>query len=138
LRIEAEARHVHITGHHPEGIAQQGQGVGHAARGLQRATKIAPLVQVMDAQAEVAAIAQGGWELFFEVGGVDHHIGDAIARQGQQVPGDQRSAVHGQQGLGRVVGQGAHTLTPAGGQDEGGGDGWGHGDRGRVERCSGS
>jgi hypothetical protein len=52
---------------------------------------------------------------------------EAAAYQCPHVPVDQGLAMHLQQRLGRVIGQGSHALTATGGQDHGlGGGRWAH------------
>ncbi|CFN66696.1 Uncharacterised protein [Bordetella pertussis] len=52
-------------------------------------------------------------------GVVDDDVAQAGGHQAFDMPDDQRLAAHGQQGLGRGVGQRAHAFAAAGGQDHG-------------------
>ena len=97
-------------------VTQQGQGVQHAAAGFQwhRA-----FVAVVQAQAPARTVAEQFRKAWSQPGGVDHHLGDAQRGQLFQVPGDQRLAAHFEQGFGGGVGERAHALAQAGGEDQG-------------------
>src|SRR5690606_26028418 len=97
-------------------VAQRTERVPHAAAGLQRHLA---LVRVADRQAPVAAVAQRLGELVGEPGGVHHHLGHPGRGEAFQVPRDQRLAGHLQQRLGGGVGERAHALAQAGGEDQG-------------------
>ena len=70
-----------------------------------------------DADSPSAAIAQRRRQLFPQMAGVDHQIGDAGRPQGLEMVDDQRLTGHRQQGFGRVVGQRPHAFAAPGGQD---------------------
>ncbi len=82
-----------------------------------------------DAHAEGRAVAQRFFEPVAEVGVVDDELGEAGGAQAFDVPHDQRLAAHRQQRLGRVVGERAHALAAAGGEDH-------RFRRARLRRCS--
>ncbi|CAM5512045.1 hypothetical protein RLIN73S_00388 [Rhodanobacter lindaniclasticus] len=94
---------------------QQRQGVEQAAAGFQR---LRAFVHVADAQAPARAIAQDAGKLLGEMRGVDRHVVHADRGELLQMPDDQRLAAHAQQRLGRAVGQRAHALAAAGGEDQ--------------------
>jgi hypothetical protein len=97
------------------GVAQQRQRVPHAAAGFQRCIAF---MDVADAQAPLCAVAQCRGELVCQPRGVDDHIADAQRSQFLQMPRDQRLAGHRQKRLGGVVGQRAHALAEASGENQ--------------------
>lgn len=106
----------HVAACHQERLRpQQRQCIEHAAACFQRC---GAFVGVADAQAPARAVAQRGRELFGQMRGVDHHVVHAGRNQLFQVPCDQRLAAHAKQRLGRVLGQRAHALAEAGGEDQ--------------------
>jgi hypothetical protein len=68
-------------------------------------------------QAESVAIAERRFDLFAEMGMIDHHLAPAGGGQPFEVPGDQRLAAGAQQRLRRVVGERSQPFTAAGGED---------------------
>ena len=119
-RVKHKVWHKHIARGQPEHRRQLGQGAGNAASGFQRMAKIVLLVRIAQLQ---RAAAPSGIQVLRNVcaqpGGIDQYLRHAIAQQRGDVPIQQRSALHGQQGFGGVVGQRAHALTAAGGQQHG-------------------
>ncbi len=94
-------------------VAEQRQGVADAAGGLQRAG----LGRPGDAHAEGCAVAERLFQPVAEVGVVDHQLAKAGIAQALDVPHDQRLATGLEQRLGAMVGQRAHALAAAGGED---------------------
>jgi hypothetical protein len=74
--------------------------------------------RVADGQAEARAVAQRRDDLLLQPGGVDHHLAHAAAREGREMPLDQRLAAHAQQRLRAGVGQRPHAFAAAGGEDD--------------------
>ncbi len=97
-------------------VAEQGQGVGDAAGGFQRARRFR---RIADSQTPLRAVAERCLDLLAEVGVVDDDLGEPGCRQSFQMPGDERLAAHRQQRLGRVVGQRAHPFAASCGKNEG-------------------
>jgi hypothetical protein len=65
------------------------------------------------------AVAQEVLDLLAQVGVVDDQVGKARRPEALDLPDDEGLAAGFQQGFGRVVGEGAHALAQAGGQDHG-------------------
>jgi hypothetical protein len=101
--------------HGKDVIFDERQRGGDAARGLQRAG----FARILDRHAERRAVAQRRLDLLAEMGVVDDDAAEARRVQALDMPDDERLAAHHQQGLGRVVGERAHALAAAGGEDHG-------------------
>ena len=69
--------------------------------------------------APLRPIAQGGFDLFAEVGVVDDDFPETGCRQTFQMPDDERLAAGDEQWFGRVIGERAHAFATPGGEDEG-------------------
>jgi len=91
---------VHVPGQHPKHLVQPGQRAADATGCLQRKAKVAPLMGIAQRATKVLL------DLVAQPGGVGHHLADAASGQRLQVPLQQGLAVHAQQGLGQVVGEG--------------------------------
>ena len=100
---------------HEEGCRpEHRQGAEDAATGLERDRA---LVAVAQTQAEARAVAERGRDRRAQPREVDDHLGDAGARQRDEVPLDERPAADLEQGLRQPVGEGPHALPAAGGED---------------------
>jgi hypothetical protein len=100
--------------------------VADAAGGFQRAG----LGRPGDAHAEGCAVTERLFQPVAEVGVVDDELAEAGGAQALDVPHDEGLAAHRQQRLGGVVGERAHALAAAGGEDHR----FGHGGSGGKER----
>ncbi|MNQ94108.1 hypothetical protein D3C85_1096090 [compost metagenome] len=99
---------------HQKGFwAQQGQCLHYAARGLEGALLRRP----QDLDPELAAIAERLHQLVAEPGVVDHKLGHPGRLELLDVVDDEGLAPHRQQRLGQQVGERAHPLPTARGQD---------------------
>ena len=100
-----------------------------AARSLQRLAKVLTFMGVADLHLGQAGpgdtVAKVRRDLLAQPGGIDQLAGEAATRQALHGPLHERLAAHGQQGLGDCVGQRAHALAPACGQDHGLGEWFG-------------
>jgi len=90
--------------------AQQRGGVPDAAAGAERLR----LVDVVDRQAELGAVAECLGEHLGPVGGRQHHVRDPALRRHRQLVREERHPGRGQQRLGGRQGEGAQpgAFTP--------------------------
>ncbi len=96
-------------------VAQKGERLGDAARGLQRGG----FGRIADAHAVRGAVAQRAFDFVAEPGVIDDDVADAGRGQARQMPDDQRLAADRQHGLGQAVGQRAHAFAAARGKNHG-------------------
>jgi hypothetical protein len=120
VRQRRQPRVVEVAGnvgvdHRERFGAQQRQGVGDAAGGLQRLA----FGRVTDGRAKALAVAQRRLDEMAEVGVIDDDVADPGPHQRLEMPGDQRLAPGHQQRLGRGIGQRPHAFAPSGGENHG-------------------